>query len=267
MGLAAFLGLTPSAMAASAWMQGTAYATPGYASITGPNGERCATGTTACKQIATGFVGTKTGEANLTKWVAANGNTGNTVWAYSASTNSVIDHLNAHPEDGNTYLLFGSPSKPTAPNNAGASNSLVLTNTNAKVYFVSVYGDSVAMPNVPEASFSKHTNGYRNLDARTPTTTAQPAPNVTDNVYGAPAPTAPKVTLASVFKKWQAAAAERKAAREERREARKLERQERAEARAAEREAKKAEKEDVATQEDSPAEAAESVESEPDTAE
>lgn len=222
----------PPATAADASMRGLFGTSPAYETMTGPNGERC---DTTCQRLSHGWFSTRSAERAVGEFVAANGTSGNTVWAYSMSTVAVIDYLNKHPEDSNTYILVGSPAKP-GNGNSYWQGGRTLTNTNATVVFVTAQGDSVAQPRTG-GNLRTHLDGYDGLDATQPTTSTAVRPNVTDNVYDrrssvrsrAAAEVEP-TSLAERRAERRAAQAERREARAERREAAQQRRTERREA-------------------------------------
>lgn len=178
--IGAFLALLLGAVqanAADAHMGGVLGFSPKYSTMTGPQGQTCNTATT-CKKIRYDNISTQSAERNLATWVAANGKTGNTIWVYSESAAAAALYLNKNLDDQNTWIMVGSPGKP-----GNGDPRYQLTNTTAKVDFVTVVGDSVALPGTG-GSLRTHMRGYDYLDARAPlTSTPVPGTNTTDNVY------------------------------------------------------------------------------------
>ena len=186
--LAGGLALAPGAAAATGYMNGALGTSPGYSTITGPNGERCSTG---CAKIP-GYDGftVQSAEAGLIKWLEAHPDEQNTIWTYSATSQAVINVANDRPDlFANTTVIALAPPKQgsigyeqvTAPNPVRMTQAIVK-------------GDSVADP--AGSSFSTHLNGYRNLDLRNPSSsTPIEGTGTVRNFYDRPVSTAPRFNL------------------------------------------------------------------------
>jgi hypothetical protein len=167
-------------VANTAWMCGLFGVRPNYSNMTGPSGETCLP-TGGSPQIKYNNVSVQSAQAALDAFCVAHPS-GFYIWTYSESTDAAILHLNAHPEDLNTYVLFGSPSDPDGGNTSGSFYAL--TNLNCKLTFCTMFGDSVARPHDPGASLAIHTSGYNGVDFRTSTESFPLSTTVFDNHYG-----------------------------------------------------------------------------------
>lgn len=181
--VAAAVALAPQAHAADFYMNGVGGVGPGYSTITGPTGKKCAKG---CQKLYWGNLDDDRAARVITEYVTSGkyDPTTDVGSFYSLSTNGLIKALNANPELGGTFVLYGSPSAPGSNN----PESIVLTNTKAKVIFVTVEGDSVAQHGVRGATFGQHMRNYRRLDATTTPVSSTTVGNVTHNVYAKPDP-------------------------------------------------------------------------------
>lgn len=182
-----------TANAASMYMGGVLGVTPAYGTMVGPNGETCKS-SAGCKRVYYDNITNESAERGVTKWVAANGKEGNTIWVYSQSTVGAILYLNKNPDDKNTWIFLGSPSVPGNGNEASAP-SWFLDNPEADVTFITKQGDSVSQPGTG-GNLITHTFGYNNLDMRTPTTSVEiPETNTKSNLYGKPPAVKPRSTF------------------------------------------------------------------------
>ena len=165
------------AMAATAYLNGLFGVGPGFSTITGPEGERC---THDCVRLRYDNLTDESAARALEKFVDENGNSGNTIFAFSLGTNGVLKHLAANPEDRNTYILLGSPS---APNSANPM-AVPIPETEADVSFVTRSGDAVPQYGQKGITVDAHVNGYRYLDLRRdPVEKEQVSDNVDSSVY------------------------------------------------------------------------------------
>lgn len=180
----AALATAAPAQAADFYVRGLLGGTPGFGTMTGPQGEKCKTGWGgSCKGLSYNNLTAESAEKAIAKAVAEHGKSGNTFWVYSLGSNGAILYLNKNPDDQNTWIMVGSPSKPDNGNTQW--NYIPLENATANVTFVTKQGDSVSQPNAKRKSFLTHMFGYRELDARYPASSyTVEGTNTKDNVYG-----------------------------------------------------------------------------------
>ena len=221
--------------AATAYMGGLFGGTPGYSTITGPNGERVNTSWTIFggdQRISWNNISQSSAERAQIAWLEAHQDEQNTLWVYSASANSINKVANERPElFANTTVISIAPPRPGNP-----VYQQVQAPSEVNMYQVIADGDSVA--DEDGRSFGVHLWGYRNLDMQTEAPASSEVLEGTDTTrsyYRDSSSKTAKQSTAAAEVKEPTHAEQRRAARAERVEARKAARAERAEARKAAR--------------------------------
>ena len=208
------IGTAVPADAATAYMGGLLGTQPGFSTITGPNGERVNTGWQVFggnERIGWDNFSQESAKNAQIAWLEAHQGEQNTLWVYSATSNSINKVAAERPELlANTTVIAIAPPKATSLDYAP-----VPTPSTFRQYQVIAKGDSVA--DEGGTSFSTHTGGYKNLNLQTATPVSSstvPGTNTTRSYYNRPS--APTKAQRAEIKAEKAAAA--KAARAERQE-------------------------------------------------
>lgn len=203
------------AQAATAYMGGLLGATPGYSTITGPNGERVSTAPTwlgGDERVSWNNISQTSAVNAQIRWLEQHQGEQNTLWVYSATANSINKVAATRPE-----LLANTTVIAIAPPRAGSLDyAPVPVPSTFRQYQAIVDGDSVA--DEDGTSFDTHTNGYRNLNMQTATpitSTVTPGTNTRRSYYyrpgTSPATTAPTSTWAERAEARREARAQRRA--------------------------------------------------------
>lgn len=196
-GLAALAMATAApAIAATAYMDGIGNVGPKWATITAPGGQTCGTG---CSEIRYDYISTQSAAKNAGAWMDAHNTPDDVLFVYSLSSTGAIDARAARPDWQGTIVALGSPAKPNNGANAFQGGRAPLNVGGGPVDFVTVQGDSVALPATSGSSVTTHRSGYdnRNFAAETPVSDKQVTPTVRDRVYAKPPS---RSWLASLFK-------------------------------------------------------------------
>ena len=173
------------ALAATAYMDGVGNVGPKWSTITAPGGQTCGVG---CSEIRYDYISTQSAARNAGAWMDAHNTPDDVLFVYSLSSTGAIDARKARPDWQGTIVALGSPAKPYNGANALQGGRPPLDVGGGPVDFVTVQGDSVALPGTSGSSVTTHRSGYdgRNFAAETPVSDTQVTPTVRDRVYAKP---------------------------------------------------------------------------------
>jgi hypothetical protein len=184
----ALTGLTaPTALAASAYMNGAGGVNPGWWSITAPGGQTCRVG---CTQIPYDYDSVANAAARAGAWMDAHDTASDVLFVYSLSSTGAMDARAARPDWQGQIVALGSPATPGNGNDTVEGGRPPLDVGGGAIQFVTVAGDSVAEPRTAGGSLMTHVIGYagRDFATETPVSSTHVTPSTTSTVYAAPTP-------------------------------------------------------------------------------